>query len=245
MKINTYLSNLVTGLLQIAYPPVCMNCGSVIVDPDPDIHQICPACLNSCRAVSPHFISTQIKDRIAPLYLDDLVIAFEFDPVIQVIIHQIKYNSMNRLAIAAGQFAAGVLQRALISNEADWILPVPLHRSREKERGYNQSLYLAKGIFHNDQRVRHTPVLIRIKKTTSQTRLNRANRLLNVRAAFAVCDISGVEGRSIILVDDVITSGATINECAHVLKNAGAKRVTGVALATPVQEFAEANDRWS
>ena len=124
------------------------------------------------------------------------------------------------------------LVRLLETPYADWglespdiVLPVPLHPKRLKERGFNQSGLLAKEF----SRMQGLPVsfdlLIRKNWTEPQTRLNRKERLENVKGAFSLCDASAVRGRRVLLIDDVFTTGTTLSECAKTLKKAGASEV--------------------
>jgi ComF family protein len=114
--------------------------------------------------------------------------------------------------------------------DVDLIIPVPLHRSREKERGYNQSLLLAIAIGEVLEVPVRKEVLIRKRRTTSQTKLSAEERVRNVSGAFRVPH-GKIEGSSILLVDDVLTTGATLNACTEALLKAGVKKVRVAAVA--------------
>ena len=111
------------------------------------------------------------------------------------------------------------------------ILPVPLHPDKLRQRGYNQSVLLARAFFPERRKRIRTNLLLRIRPTTPQTNLSGRKRRQNLKKAFAVKDPSEVEGRRILLVDDVFTTGTTVNECARVLKKAGADEVNVLTLA--------------
>lgn len=150
---------------------------------------------------------------------------FEAGPV-RELIHQLKYDRTVELVPILGK----ILMRSLSGRElTSYILvPVPLHTARMNERGFNQAELLAVEV----GRAIGLPVVLglrRVRNTISQTGLERHQRLANVAGAFAVAE--NVEGKNIILIDDVITTGATMNECAVVLKRAGANRIWGVAVA--------------
>lgn len=142
-----------------------------------------------------------------------------------------------------GRALGGLLAPLAMSFEiaGPLIIPVPLHRSRERERGYNQSYILAQGLYSRLKRKTTVAapldgILIRKRSTPPQTGLRRAARLENVRGAFAVEAPESIQGRGVILVDDVMTTGATASACAAALKRAGAQKVAvlTVARATPL-----------
>jgi len=116
----------------------------------------------------------------------------------------------------------------------DYLIPVPLHPKRLRERGFNQALLLSKTMKGIPPKKIKPGILKRVRHTPPQVRLNPVERRRNVRGAFALKDPEGVRGKSILLVDDVFTTGATVNECARVLKKAGAGRVSVVTLARVV-----------
>jgi ComF family protein len=112
------------------------------------------------------------------------------------------------------------------------IVPVPLHRAREKERGFNQSELLARHLTSALGLEPPVTALTRRAQAVSQTSLSRTERLKNIRDNFAVTGGKMVRGRTVLLIDDVLTTGATMSECARVLKQAGAKKVMGFTLAS-------------
>ncbi|MPN63343.1 hypothetical protein SDC9_211101 [bioreactor metagenome] len=109
--------------------------------------------------------------------------------------------------------------------EIDIVVPVPLHRRRLRKRGYNQSELLARHICKREGLRLEAGALRRIKDTTSQTHKHKQERMKNVFAAFVVVSPDAVKDKTILLIDDVITTGATLGECALMLKHYGAKRV--------------------
>jgi len=123
-----------------------------------------------------------------------------------------------------------ILEKEEFSKDFDYIMPVPLHLSRKRERGYNQSRILAEEISKTVSVPLLEKVLIRKKKTKDQTHLSPEERERNVRGAFVARADSTLRGKKVILVDDVMTTGATLKECARVLKQAGAREVIGVTL---------------
>jgi len=233
MSIISFISSTVEGFLQLVYPPLCVVCQHTIQEMN-DLKTICTSCLQKIQPVPLHFAREQILDRLNPCYLDGLEAVFQFDPVVQTIIHQIKYQKAERLAQKFAAYAVQFVNRSFLHRKA-FVLPVPLFSSREKERGFNQSQRIAEGFFQQTKNHVYSHLLKRIRSTTTQTELNREERLKNVSKAFEVSEIDFIRGQSIIIVDDVVTTGATLNECARELKNAGALKVYGLTLATPIQ----------
>ncbi len=153
-----------------------------------------------------------------------MLVPFEYrDPVARWI-RLLKFSE--RIDVAKG---LGVLLRREFGfvPEADLVVPVPLSRRRLFERGYNQSYLIAKAVFGRAE----TSVIRRVKHTLPQTELSEAQRRVNVKGAFKVMRKEAVSGRSVIIVDDVITTGATVCECVRELYRAGAREVKVVAVS--------------
>lgn len=223
----------VEGILQLLYPPLCLICQNPLEEgyQRPDL---CPSCLEELSPVDPAFIRKDILERLNPCFLDDLVVCFEFNSPLQTVIHQIKYGKFEKLGWHMGQLATDKLNTPVLFPHSDIIIPVPLHSSRQKERGFNQSQSIARGLFNSQESLILKGALMRARSTRTQTELDRKERRDNVREAFTVKKPEVVDGKEIVLVDDVVTTGATLNECARMLKKNGAAVVNAVTLATPV-----------
>jgi len=158
----------------------------------------------------------------------------DFQPPVQQLIHLLKYKGKRSVGTRLGAMLSQVLQGRPQWQKADLIIPVPLHTSRLRERGYNQSLLIAKALGEGLQKPLRQELLVRKRNTRSQTKLNVAQRVENVSGAFQVKYPVEVRDKRIILVDDVITTGATADACSRSLLNAGAKEVLVAAVATPI-----------
>jgi ComF family protein len=159
------------------------------------------------------------------------------------IIHRFKYDGKIQLAAPLGGLLLNTYLRYWPAEAIDLILPVPLHIKKFRRRGFNQSYLMIDGckaiaaaktwaVFH--ERLR-TDVLIRNRATAPQTGLGRRQRLKNIKGVFSVRRPEVVKGRRALVVDDVYTTGATVNECAFMLLNAGAVQVDVLTLARAVQ----------
>ena len=154
-----------------------------------------------------------------------------FDDYYKELIHRFKYGKKIPLGKRLGQRLGETINDDSIFLKSDFLIPVPLHNSRYRERGFNQSDILAEGISKVIGLSVLKSVLKRKKNTKDQTRLSPQEREKNVRGAFVVTEPERINGKKIILVDDVITTGATLSECARMLKQAGAEKILGMTIA--------------
>jgi ComF family protein len=165
--------------------------------------------------------------------IDDLYchFLFEKDKSLQQIIHSIKYSGKFANGIFLGKLLGNGIKHHKPSWHSDGIIPIPLHNIKKIERGYNQSLYIAKGV----SKILGIPVLSKLikrkKYTESQTKMNLIEREANISDAFSFIDSKNINDKSFILLDDVITTGATISECGRILKLKGAKRIFAASVA--------------
>lgn len=194
--------------LPVANPPLCTFCG---------------------RPTHKGNICTQCKKERA---IDHGRAWMLFVPPTDKLIHHFKYRGKSRLATLMGRAMASIIKSDHTMAQADAITPVPLYWWKKLRRGYDQSSLLAHIISQNTG-IDEKNTLRRVRNTRTQTRLSDHEREKNVRRAFNL-NKNGIKGKKVILVDDVLTTGATINECARVLKEAGAAAVYScVAAITP------------
>ena len=150
--------------------------------------------------------------------------SLQFTPVSRALVHAFKYGGYVHLSA----FFAPLMHKTLRQNpeyfEAEWLVPVPIHASKKRERGFNQSHLLARDLSRLCG-VPCAPLLARKVKTKSQTSLKREERLKNIKEVFICPDKTAVKGSAIILIDDVCTTSATLEECARMLKKVGAREV--------------------
>lgn len=118
------------------------------------------------------------------------------------------------------------------STKFDMIISVPLHKSREIKRGYNQALLISKALGKATGIRDCSKLLVRIRNTGAQSLLDRKSRLVNVKNAFYIANAELIKGKNILLIDDILTTGTTVNECARILKEAGANIVIAAVIAT-------------
>lgn len=150
---------------------------------------------------------------------------------IRSLIHLLKYRGRKDVGRMLGRLYGSVLAGSGFMDGIDMILPVPLDPARERKRGYNQSQCIAEGLGEYNRVPVRSDILCRTGKSGSQTKRGRYERWENVEGLFAVRKAAGIQGRHLIVVDDVITTGSTIEACVNALHDAGDVRVSVVALA--------------
>lgn len=197
------------GSLAPVFPPLCPLCGTPQAS-----GVLCPNCVSSSAAI------------------DGIRSPFRFEGVMRQAVYELKYGNLRTLALPL----ARLLKNYLDANPlpVDALVPVPLHKKRLRGRGYNQSLLLARKL----GRLCGLPVvsdcLVRERHSLPQARTSGVSeRQSNVSGAFACCD-RRFQGRKVLLIDDVATSGATLNACAVALKAGGAASVWGLTLAKEI-----------
>ena len=203
---------------------------------------MCPACRQSLQRIMPPTWPRCGRPQPSAIMCPDCVrwqaaidgirSPFRFEGVIREAIHQLKYQNLRALAVPL----AGMLQEYLSANplEFDVLVPVPLHRKRLRERGYNQARLLAQELGKLTNKPVLDDVIIRRKHTPPQARTATIEeRTHNISGAFA-CPDNRLRGRHVLLLDDVATSGSTLNACAAVLKASGATAVWGLVVAREI-----------
>lgn len=204
-------------------PPICACCGMLFKGREDDNH-LCGDCLMQPK-----------EFRMARA-------AMVYDHHLMAVIHRFKYAAKTQLARPLGRLIAGAYLRHWSNEQIDLILPVPLHPKKMRRRGFNQSyLLMASWKSISSPLVDElgaipvkTDVLVRNKATLPQAGLGRQQRLKNTRGAFEVRFPEEVYGKKVLLIDDVYTTGATVNECARMLLRAGTRIVDVLTVARAV-----------
>jgi ComF family protein len=206
--------------------PVCQNCWNSIVPITPPVCETCGDPLPSWRIISlDHRRCPRCRRRGSRISRGRAL--GEYGGSLRAIVHALKYDG--RRSVAKHLAARLAVGGADVLGGADFVVPVPLHRSRRRARGFNQAAEIAR---HLPTPIRHA--LKRVRATPSQTDLPAARRHANVRNAFALRRGANVTDRVVVLVDDVSTTGATLDACARVLLEAGVREVRALTAARVV-----------
>lgn len=237
------MAMLINKIIEMLFPEgfTCICCGDEIFDGK---YQMCSGCYSSlhllegrlCLHCSDPLLSDgnyckRCKGR--KFFYDRAVSPFVFEGNAANLIHGLKYNNRKYLAKPLSKF---MVEKFLLERlYADIVIPVPLCKKRLKERGYNQSFLLAKEICKTLGLPLHDN-LIRVKETPSQTSLDFIERQKNLKDAFKVNNKKEIKDKSVLLIDDVFTTGATARECSIALKNAGAKSVYVLTIAHTIKK---------
>ncbi|MDD2732332.1 MAG: ComF family protein [Desulfuromonadaceae bacterium] len=230
------------ALLDVILPPICHICHSFI--PNADTLHICQTCHDHLPLVSSPlcsrcgipFIGAGDDHRcsacsIQPPHFDAARAHFLYEGPIRDLIHAFKYNRHTYLRFPLALLALEGVSGVPTDHNLNLIVPVPLHRSRLRQRGFNQAVLLGNILSHRLALPMVPDALARTRATEPQIELSAAERRVNVKGAFSVKKPERVEGKRILLLDDVMTTGSTMDECAKELKKAGADVVIAITIA--------------
>ncbi len=198
----------------------CEICGERVSDVSVPKNQTCAACQES----RPHFVRA--------------VAYGAYDGELRELIHLLKYEQVEPAAVPLGHMLRDAIQKLGPIADSILVVPVPLYRSKRRERGFNQAELIARAALKRESS-RHelrTDVLERTRPTISQIGLTRPQRIENLRGAFRVSHLNRVAGRTVLLVDDVLTTGTTASECARILRKAGAEKIWVATVARTPKE---------
>ena len=221
------------GIINLLYPKRCLLCNGLMLYGS--TRELCGDCEKNIAGYAPAshiYVPTDFTE------IKRVYVAFNYDGDIREALHRLKFTGMRDNAAKM----ASLMKKANWPPEfihdieqADYLIPIPLHKSREKERGFNQSERLAFAL-SKEYGIPLLNILTRDKKTEFMYGLNRTERFENVRSAFGVLQPEIIKGKNVILVDDIYTTGATIEECARTLIRVNVRSVCGLIFALAAKE---------
>lgn len=223
---------LIEDFINLFYPKLCAACGAHLLKQE---KYVCMQCLYSLPRTNYHYT---IENPVEQIFWGRTEITaatayyfFEKDARFAKIIHRLKYRGKKEIGIEMGKIFGAELKESSRFNKVDLIIPVPLHWKKKKKRGYNQSEFIASGIAESMGKPIDTNTLYRAVETETQTRKSRYERWENVENIFRLKSADKIKGKHILLVDDVITTGATLESCATTLLKGNNTKVSVVTLA--------------
>lgn len=231
----SYFYYLADDFISLLFPRICHGCGNHLLRNE---KVICIECYVMIPRTNYHL---NPDNPVARLFWGrcriEKAAAFSFytrDSRIRKLIHHLKYRGAKEIGYELGRIYALSLLPSGFLNDIDAIIPVPLHRSKIRKRGFNQSDMIARGISDISGIPVGERLLVRSEATATQTRKSRYDRWTNVEGIFRVTDRGSLAGRHVILVDDVITTGSTLEACADELLKTGDTKVSVLSLAFSV-----------
>lgn len=211
----------ISDFVNLFFPEQCVSCTKRL---SPNEKHICISCLEAIPRTRYHQqVNNRLEEFFAGRFPFVRIAAFAHfvkDGIIQSIVHELKYRNNPEIGVYIGQISGIELKGSEFISDIDFIVPVPLHSKRERERGYNQSEKIALGISDITSVAISDKNLIRTKNTVSQTKHSRFERWANTEDAFFINNPQQFKEKHILLIDDILTTGSTLESCAKTILSA-------------------------
>jgi len=226
------VKRLALDVIGLLFPNLCNACGLHLFGGE---KVICLHCLHDLPYTDFHLhqdnlVAKQLWGRL-PFEAAMAMLYFKKGTKTQQLIHNLKYNGKTAVGVTLGNLLANKLKESAYYQDIDYIIPVPLHQKKERQRGYNQSSYIADGIAERMDVPVNKNQLIRRKVTDTQTKKSRYSRYENMLTVFEVMNPVIVKNKHILLIDDVITTGSTIEACGNSLLKCGVNKLSIASIA--------------
>ena len=242
------MTSALTALTELLFPTLCLSCSKVLSERGG--HPFCPDCFGGIRFIAAPlcpvcgipYPAEESPDHVCgdcllkKRHINTARSLGVYESILHDAIHAFKYGGNLTLGERLGRLMAEHDYPSFRIRDYSLILPVPLHPRRLRQRGFNQSVILAREISRRHDVAMDFSILRRIVDTESQAGLKKEERRSNIRQAFCTADPERVRGQNILLVDDVYTTGSTLGECAKTLLKGGAEAVGALTLARAIQE---------
>ncbi|SMD34814.1 comF family protein [Reichenbachiella faecimaris] len=204
--------------LSLIYPNVCYNCEVALVEGE---EKICLRCFRDFPLTHYHEMESNplLQSTSGNLKVKGAFCYMKFNKagIAQKLLHELKYKNNASVGLLLGEWFANYIKEDLLAADIDAIIPVPLHKNKQRKRGYNQSEVITRGLNKVTGIEVLNDVMIRTKNVSSQTKKGKVDRWQNVDALYMLENVKVLDGRRVLLLDDVITTGATIGTAAEVL----------------------------
>lgn len=216
-------------ILNLLFPPKCIFCGVVL-----NINSTIDIC-ETCYKKIPFFSDEKgsfINKASNSNNFDQIICLCEYSGILKDAL--IRYKFFNKVYYfrTFAKLLSDKVKRVTILSDFDIIISVPLYKKKEFDRGYNQAYLISKVLSKETNIPEQSNLLERVRNTGAQSLLDKDNRLINIKNAFQVKKADRIKNKSLLLVDDIFTTGSTIDECSKALKDSGAKRVVAAVIAS-------------
>ena len=223
---------MINDFIALLFPHVCVSCGKSLYKKE---HSICTYCAYYLPKTNFHLDSDNPIAKIfwgrVPVHSAAAFYGFNKGGKVQHLIHQLKYKGQKHIGVSVGKLYGYELKYCEDFNSVEIVIPVPLHPRKQKKRGYNQSDGFAEGLAESMNVKADLKTLYRAVESETQTKKSRFSRWQNVESIFQLRDKTSLEGKHILLVDDVVTTGATLEACAHTLLQVPGVKISIVTIA--------------
>ena len=226
------LGTFFNDFINLFYPKLCAACGKGLMRQE---NVVCATCLMELRKTNYHL---DVENPVSQMFWGRVMVqnatAFYFfnkGSKFRKLIHKLKYTGEKEIGYELGRHLGGVLKNAEVFKDVEVIIPVPLHPKREKKRGYNQSDWIGKGLAEAMEIKMDSKNLYRAVSNVTQTQKSRDERWENVASIFKLKNTKALEGKHVLLIDDVVTTGSTLEACAASLLEVEGLKVSIATLA--------------
>jgi len=224
--------SMLQDFLSLFFPNVCLGCQNSLLR---GLMHLCPSCQLSLPRTNNHLVEVPaFTQKFSGLIEHDHVLVylhFEKKGIVQKLMHELKYNHRKELGTLLGRWYGTALKSNGYDAAFDCVVPVPLHKSRERSRGYNQSEFFALGLAEAFEIPCIPKALLRTRANETQTRKNRIERWNNVNGLFIPAEGGALKDQRVLLVDDVLTTGSTLMACGEAVLQAEARSLSFGLLA--------------
>jgi len=229
---NSRFTEILLDFVYLFFPRYCLGCSDALMKGE---ETICTNCMLEMAKTDDHlYQDNALYNRLSlqmPLVRAMALFKFSKNGRVQQVLHQLKYKNHPEIGLMLGRVYGERMIAGGLGQAFDLILPVPLHPARQRRRGYNQSAKFAEGLSEKLAVPFSDSTLQRGIKTETQTRKSKLDRLENMKGVFQVSRREGLAGKRILLVDDVVTTGATLEACGQLLFQAGCSELSIACIA--------------
>ena len=218
MNIIHHIKQYTEDVVHLFYPHVCIGCGTDVIERSATL---CAYCFSELPVTDYFMYANNPVERLfaGRILIQKAGSAFYFTKksVLQNIMHELKYKGNREAGLFMGKQTALAMQQSKRFEEVDVIIPMPLSSRRLQQRGYNQATIIAQGMASVLRKPVHNEAVVRNKNTTTQTGKDRTSRWQTMQYAFAINNAGLLQGRHVLLVDDIVTTGATLEACGDAI----------------------------